>query len=133
MPINCLAWDTACKPTHNAAGCFNACHLCRSIFVVNSEDVQRPFLASVFVLGRVFFGRFTHRGNSMYFEIYQVISLSTGLLGGGGGGDWRWRLKAANHKIIASGQGYTNKSDCEHAINLMKATTIETPVQLVNA
>ena len=35
--------------------------------------------------------------------------------------EWRWRLRAANNKIIAvSGEGYVNKSDCRHAINLVK-------------
>jgi len=36
-------------------------------------------------------------------------------------GEFRWRLWAANSKIIAtSGEGYHNKSDCEHAIQLIK-------------
>lgn len=52
----------------------------------------------------------------MYFEIYP-----SGL-------QWRWRLKAANHQIIASGEAYTNKADCLHAIDLMKQTTAATPV-----
>lgn len=35
--------------------------------------------------------------------------------------EWRWRLRAANNKIIAvSGEGYKNKSDCTHAIALVK-------------
>jgi uncharacterized protein YegP (UPF0339 family) len=34
---------------------------------------------------------------------------------------WRWRLKAANNKIIAnSGEGYYNKQDCLDAIDLVK-------------
>ena len=37
-------------------------------------------------------------------------------------GEWRWRLKAANGKIIAnSGEGYHNSGDCSHAIDLVKA------------
>ena len=37
---------------------------------------------------------------------------------------WRWRLKAANNKIIAnSGEGYYNKSDSMHAINLVKGSS----------
>ena len=37
---------------------------------------------------------------------------------------WRWRLRAANQKIIAnSGEGYFNKSDCIHAINLVKGSS----------
>ena len=52
----------------------------------------------------------------MYFEIYQS------------GFQWRWRLKAANHEIIASGEAYTSKQACLHAIELMKQTTPNTPV-----
>jgi uncharacterized protein YegP (UPF0339 family) len=33
---------------------------------------------------------------------------------------WRWRLRAANGKIIASGEAYENKSDCLAAIDLVK-------------
>lgn len=34
---------------------------------------------------------------------------------------WRWRLKAANNRIIAdSGESYYNKSDCLAAIELVK-------------
>ena len=36
-------------------------------------------------------------------------------------GEWRWRLKAANGKIIAdSGEGYQNEQDCLAAIDLVK-------------
>lgn len=35
----------------------------------------------------------------------------------------RWRLKAANGKIIANaGEGYTNKADCLAAIQLVKGS-----------
>jgi uncharacterized protein YegP (UPF0339 family) len=38
-------------------------------------------------------------------------------------GQWRWRLKAANGKIVASsGEGYANKADCIHAIELVKGS-----------
>ena len=38
-------------------------------------------------------------------------------------GEWRWRLRAANHEIIAtSGEGYRNKGDCRHAIDLVKGS-----------
>jgi uncharacterized protein YegP (UPF0339 family) len=72
----------------------------------------------------------------MYFETYKAGG--AGIIGGVGGllgahEDWRWRLKAANHLIIASGQGYTNKRDCLHAIDLMKSTTAATPVNEVAA
>lgn len=55
----------------------------------------------------------------MYFEIY----LSSG--------EWRWRLKAANHEIIASGEGYKDYLDCCRAIDLLKATNEQTPVNYV--
>ena len=35
-------------------------------------------------------------------------------------GEWRWRLQAGNNEIIASGEGYHNKSDCLHAIDIVK-------------
>ena len=39
-------------------------------------------------------------------------------------GQWRWRLYAANAKIIAnSGEGYFNKADCLSAIGLVKSST----------
>ena len=48
----------------------------------------------------------------MYFEIYKDAK-----------GEYRWRLKAANHEIIAQGQGYTSKQNCQHAVDLVKSTT----------
>lgn len=40
------------------------------------------------------------------------------------GGQWRWRLLAANNRIIAnSGEGYWNEGDCLSAINLVKASS----------
>ena len=37
---------------------------------------------------------------------------------------WRWNLKAANNKKIAnSGEGYHNKADCLHALNLVKGSS----------
>jgi uncharacterized protein len=38
-------------------------------------------------------------------------------------GLWRWNLRAANNEIIASGESYYHKSDCEHAINLVKGSS----------
>jgi uncharacterized protein len=36
---------------------------------------------------------------------------------------WRWRLVAANNRIIAnSGEGYWNKADCLAAIDLVKGS-----------
>ena len=45
----------------------------------------------------------------MKFEIYQDTARY-----------WRWRLKAANGEVIASGEAYTTKSNCEYAVSLVK-------------
>lgn len=39
-------------------------------------------------------------------------------------GEWRWRLRADNQKIIATsgGDGYKNKQDCLHGIDLVKSS-----------
>lgn len=33
--------------------------------------------------------------------------------------EYRWRLRANNNEIIASGEGYKNRGDCLHAIGLV--------------
>lgn len=38
-------------------------------------------------------------------------------------GEWRWRLRATNGKIVASGESYKNKADCKSAIDLIKNTS----------
>ena len=44
---------------------------------------------------------------------------------------YRWRLVAANGRIIAnSGEGYQNSGDCDHAVALVKSTTKDTPYVL---
>ena len=44
-------------------------------------------------------------------------------------GEWRWNLRASNKQIIAdSGEGYRNKQDCLHAIELVK-TSKDAPVK----
>jgi len=43
-----------------------------------------------------------------YYQIYQD-----------GSHFWRWRFRAANHEIVASGEAYVNKQDCLHAISLI--------------
>jgi len=38
----------------------------------------------------------------MHYEIYRDAT-----------GEWRWRLIASNHRIVAcSGEGYHNRADC---------------------
>ena len=40
-------------------------------------------------------------------------------------GEWRWYLQAANgRKIADSGEGYTNKADCQHGITLVKGSAM---------
>lgn len=47
----------------------------------------------------------------MYFELYQDAK-----------GEWRWRLKAANHQIVATGgEGYSTKQSAMKGINVVKA------------
>ncbi|MYH18544.1 MAG: DUF1508 domain-containing protein [Gemmatimonadetes bacterium] len=48
------------------------------------------------------------------------------------GDQWRWRLRSANHQIIAHGERYHNKTDCLHAIDLVKSTDSNTPVHEVD-
>lgn len=48
----------------------------------------------------------------MYFAMYKDVQ-----------GYWRWRLNAANHQVIASGEGYVNKGDCQRAIQLVKGSS----------
>lgn len=47
----------------------------------------------------------------MYYQKYQQ------------GGQWRWRLRAANHEIISSGEAYVYERDCDHAISLNKGSS----------
>lgn len=54
----------------------------------------------------------------MYFELYV-------------GDGFRWRLRAANHEIIAQGESYKNYEDCSRAIDLLKETTSDTPVKVI--
>lgn len=48
----------------------------------------------------------------MHFELYQSFSLK--------GRRWRWRLRAANGRIVAQGEDYHNRADAEHAIGLIR-------------
>ncbi len=44
-------------------------------------------------------------------------------------GEWRWRFRAANHKIIAvSSEGYSSKQACLDSIDLIKTTAGSAPV-----
>lgn len=53
------------------------------------------------------------------FQVYQDKS-----------GQFRWRLLAANNKIIAdSAEGYVNRSDCEYGIHLVKQLAPTAPIK----
>jgi uncharacterized protein YegP (UPF0339 family) len=44
-------------------------------------------------------------------------------------GQWRWRFTAKNGKIIASSsESYHNLSDCEHAAQLIKNQSVDSPI-----
>ena len=44
-------------------------------------------------------------------------------------GEYRWRLQAQNNEIIAdSSEGYKNKSDCTHGIQLVKTLAPTVPI-----
>ena len=36
------------------------------------------------------------------------------------GGEYRWRFRAANNLVVASGEGYGSRDDCVHAVGLIK-------------
>ncbi|MEH6415909.1 YegP family protein [Pseudomonas sp. CGJS7] len=68
----------------------------------------------------------------MKFEIYREGGgglLGNALAGLGTKGQYRWRLWSDNHEIIASGEDYVNKADCQNAINLVKGTNALTRVE----
>jgi uncharacterized protein YegP (UPF0339 family) len=44
--------------------------------------------------------------------------------------EWRWRLRAANGRIVAnSGESYRRRIDCMDGINLVRGTSQQTPIQ----
>jgi uncharacterized protein YegP (UPF0339 family) len=69
----------------------------------------------------------------MYFEIYP--SPAPGIFGPNpfAPPQWRWRLKSANHEILAQGESYVNRRDCEHAVGLLQQTSFMTPVRAAAA
>jgi uncharacterized protein len=49
-------------------------------------------------------------------------------------GQFRWRLRASNGKIIAdSGEGYVQKADCQHGIDLVKSEAAGSEVKEISA
>lgn len=55
----------------------------------------------------------------MKFELYRSLTLFRKR--------WRWRLKAANGEIIATGEDYRNKVDALRTIQLIRRLDINTP------
>ena len=54
----------------------------------------------------------------MYFQVYVDTRM-----------EWRWRLRAANHEIIAvSSEGYNRKATCLRSIELVQLTSLNTPI-----
>jgi uncharacterized protein YegP (UPF0339 family) len=46
-------------------------------------------------------------------------------------GEWWWRLRANNNEIIAtSGEGYKNKQDCLHAIDLVRGLSQDAEIRI---
>ena len=56
----------------------------------------------------------------MHFEIYRQS--------GAGSLDWCWRLRGANEGIVAFGEGYESRSDCLHAVDIVRGTNSLTPI-----
>jgi uncharacterized protein YegP (UPF0339 family) len=45
-------------------------------------------------------------------------------------GEWRWNFRASNGKKIAdSGEGYHNKQDCLHGIELIKEEASDAEIE----
>lgn len=60
----------------------------------------------------------------MYFELYQSEKND----------QWYWRLKSANHQIVATGgEGYHNQKDAKHGISLVMNTTVLTPIKTLES
>ena len=70
----------------------------------------------------------------MYFEIYERERSVVASLRGSrlmGGGDWRWRLKRENGEVVASGDGYPTRSQCERAVMQLKQEIAAAPLNFV--
>lgn len=44
--------------------------------------------------------------------------------------EWRWRLRGDNREIIAGGEGYKTRADCQHAVALVQSTSMLTLVEI---
>jgi uncharacterized protein YegP (UPF0339 family) len=70
----------------------------------------------------------------MHFEIYERERSVVASLRGSrlmAGGDWRWRLKRDDDQIVASGDGYPTRSECERAVMMMKQEVAAAPIRFL--
>jgi uncharacterized protein YegP (UPF0339 family) len=44
-------------------------------------------------------------------------------------GEFRWRLRANNNEVIATGEGYTSKDGCKNGIESVKKNAPEADVE----
>ena len=44
-------------------------------------------------------------------------------------GEFRWRLRANNHEIIAQGEGYTRKQSCLHCIKVIMEQAADADIE----
>lgn len=44
------------------------------------------------------------------------------------GGDWRFRLKAGNGEVIATGQGYASKAGAQNGIDAVKRNAADAAI-----
>lgn len=58
---------------------------------------------------------------ALRFEIYQADQ------------EWRWRLSANNNEVLAVGEGYRTKQDCELAVELVKRAAADAPTRYFDA
>lgn len=59
----------------------------------------------------------------MRFQLYRRLTLR--------GYRWYWRLRAANHEIIAQSEGYARKADALVSIELVRDLPATTPVEVL--
>lgn len=57
-----------------------------------------------------------------YFQIFSRKPLL-------GRRQWYFRLRAANHKIITTSEGYYNREDCFQTLLLVRNTDGDTPIE----
>lgn len=54
------------------------------------------------------------------FEVYKTTRRA---IGGPATDEWRWRLVAANGRVLCSGEAHTRKADAERAVKTVRRAT----------